>query len=232
MSNLLRITEDGLDGARAIIALGEGALSRLSALLPQLELTLDVQSLVNRLAREVGEGSEEAWERLVRYFLIPLNQVRRHQQLPPGELLKLVDNALQQRKELRADDFGKWKALAGKVRPLFEPDGYFGLLSKALELYITRPGVLLDVHVLTELRPLYDDEAVARRATILSNTLVIEYREGGRSRTVHLTLDFDDLRALSRELERARRKNDLIIRNAADAKDKVLAMGEQGKPRG
>jgi hypothetical protein len=66
------------------------------------------------------------------------------------------------------------------------------------------------------------------RAVILSNSLVLEYREGRERRALHLSLDLDDLRVLSRELERAYEKNQALLDESHEHGQVVLTLGSEG----
>ena len=71
--------------------------------------------------------------------------------------------------------------------------------------------------VLTELRPIYDEAAERIQGQLLmTNTLVLTYAQDGMARTVHLTMDVDDLRTMKDSLQRAEKKNAVARDQAED----------------
>jgi hypothetical protein len=233
MPKSLQIPEAGLKGLKTLIDLGSEGIGELCRKLPELKLTLDVSSLARELAAEVEiVGLEETdWERIIRNVLIPLNQVRAEARWEPEQVVSAISESLadQDDESFDGDYRHKWEDLRDRFRELFAPDTYFSLLSKAIELFVSRPAILLDLKMLTEIRPVYNDDATEKTADILTNTLVLRYQEGGEARTLHVAMDLDDLCALSRELERVRQKNDVAFGEGAALNREVLYVGERGE---
>ena len=73
-----------------------------------------------------------------------------------------------------------------------------------------RPTVVRQFKILTELRPVYDDELSSTKAMVVTNTLVVDYDDAGDPKRMHFTVDHADLRALQEQLERAERKVQLL----------------------
>jgi hypothetical protein len=119
----------------------------------------------------------------------------------------------------------KWDRLAPVLEPLLDPSGKFALLSKAFELLMERPALTAGVKVITDLRPVFDDEADGVRAMLLTSTLVLEYQEGKRRQRLHLTLDMEDLRNLKLQIERAEKKARVLEESLAEKGAIVLIPG-------
>ena len=112
---------------------------------------------------------------------------------------------------------------------MLEPGSYFSTLGKAFDLLANRPAVTIGFKILSELRPVYDEAATRTRALLLTNTLVVNYLDADKERrTLHLTVDLDDLRTMKDELERALRKNQLLRKDANALQVDVLVVGEEG----
>jgi hypothetical protein len=130
--------------------------------------------------------------------------------------------------EWKERHLGKWKAIVDLLPPFFEPNNFFSVLSKGFELLSGRQPAVLDLKILAELRPLYNEEATKTQAVLLTNTLMLEYVQDDQTHTLHLALDLNDLQTLARELDRVKRKNALTLKEAKGWKVDLLTYGELG----
>ena len=78
---------------------------------------------------------------------------------------------------------------------------------------------------MTELRPVYDDDAASIKAVVLTSTLVIDYVEGGEHNRLHLTVDQEDLRALQGQLDRAEKKAQVLEKEVSQLHVPILIPG-------
>src|SRR5205823_455207 len=91
-----------------------------------------------------------------------------------------------QKQEWYKEHGERWGQVAPKVEPLLAPNGYFVQMSKTFQLLANRPILARELKILTELRPVYDDELSSTKAMVLTSTLVVDYQDGEESKRLHL----------------------------------------------
>jgi hypothetical protein len=77
-----------------------------------------------------------------------------------------------------------WNAIRGVVAPLFERDNFFIIASKSYQLLLNRPNPVHGVKILSELRPVYSEDATSVKAFVLAKTLVVDYYDGSMKKTI------------------------------------------------
>jgi hypothetical protein len=110
---------------------------------------------------------------------------------------------------------------------LIAPNSFFALLYKAYRLLANRPALVENVRLLTELRPVYDDEVTAVKAYLITSTMAASYYESGEQRRVHLTFDKKDLERLQEQVDRALRKIELLEKQVALLEVPALVAGTE-----
>jgi hypothetical protein len=210
MSSSFIIPERAYEGFRDLIDLGPDKITHLAKEVTGYELTLDTSELARKLGATVGLPRERM-EHALHTVLIPLNSLRMAFRQSPKEFLQLLGQLIaKQNPDWHAHNGEQWQKIAPKIEPLLAPDSFFCQLSKTFQLLANRPTVARGLKILTELRPVFNDELSSTRAMVLTNTLVVEYEEGDNSRTLHLTIDQADLRLLQEQLDRAEKKIQLL----------------------
>ncbi len=227
MSSSFTIPKRAYEGFLDLIEMGPEKLEQLAKEGADQELTLDVSELAKKLARAV-EFSPDRVERVLYSVLIPLNSLRAAFRMTPDKFVRLVaDLIARQNPEWNEKHGGRWGQVSSKVEPLLASNGYFALLSKTIQLLANRPTVACDFKILTELRPVYDDELSATKAMVVTSTLVVNYYEGGEMTRLHFTVDQADLRALQEQLDRAEKKVQLLEGQAGQLGVPVLVVGSE-----
>lgn len=83
--------------------------------------------------------------------------------------------------------------------------------------------------ILSELRPVYSEDATSVRAFVLAKTLAVDYLEGETEKTIFLSMDMDDLRSLAVEVDRAKLKSETISDEVVNWGVDLLTYGQQGR---
>jgi hypothetical protein len=81
---------------------------------------------------------------------------------------------------------------------------------KAEQLAYTHQNVLVQARIVTDLRPVFNDDADVVLQALATHQLVIDYWEGPNSRRIEFALDAADVAELGRLCERARKKASCI----------------------
>jgi hypothetical protein len=206
-----RIPESGLAGLKALISLGPEGVTALCEVARDLPLTLNMRGLTTRLSNDL-KVETPAVSQFVMGALMPLNHLRVYLKLETPDFLKALSDNLEKEapEKWRSENLAGWKAIEGRVAPLFEKDNFFSVSNKSYQLLLNRPNPVQDVKILSELRPVYSEDATSVKAFVLAKTLVVDYMEGDTKKTIHLSMDMDDLRSLASEVDRAKLKRETV----------------------
>ena len=91
--------------------------------------------------------------------------------------------------------------------------GAVSLTSKATDLLFARDCIYRSARLVTDARPIFNEDATEEPAFVIIHTLKINYTEGaqgGPRKSISLALDADDIEELEEILERARTKDDSL----------------------
>lgn len=214
MATSFTIPDRAYEGFSDLIEIGPEKLERMVNEVANCDLTFDTAGLARRLSKAIA-FSQERIEWAIHTVLIPLNSLRKAFRVSPKEFLQLLGKLIaSQNAEWYNKNGERWINIAPKVEPFLTPNGYFGQLSKTFQLLASRPTVARNLRILTELRPVFDDELSSTKAMVLTSTLVVEYEEGDDAKSLHLTVDQADLRMLQEQLDRAEKKVQLLEEQA------------------
>ncbi len=224
-----RIPESGLAGLKALISLGPEGVTALCELAKDLPLTLNMRGLTTRLSNEL-KVETQAVSQFVTGALMPLNHLRVYLKLETPDFLKALSDNLEKEapEKWRSENLAGWKAIEGRVAPLFEKDNFFSVSNKSYQLLVKRPNPVQGVKILSELRPVYSEDATSVKAFVLAKTLVVDYLEGNTKKTIHLSMDMDDLRSLASEVDRAKLKRETVSEEVFGWGVDLLTYGHQG----
>ncbi len=225
----IEIPKSGLDGLKILIGLGPEGVGKLCRVAGDLPLTLNLKTWTRRLSSELSIDAESVLQ-LVMGALLPLNHLRVDLKLETPELLEVVSGNLENAPppEWRVENLEGWNAIRGVVAPLFERDNFFSIASKSYQLLLNRPNPVHGVKILSELRPVYSEDATSVKAFVLAKTLVVDYYEGSTKKAIYLSMNMDDLRSLSIEVDRARLKTETVSDTISDWGGDLISYGEQG----
>ena len=210
MANTFTIPENAFGGFSALVNIGPEKLGLLAATVNTQQLTLDVSGLTSRLAAAI-ETDAAVLDQAFDSVLIPLSGLRAEFRMPAPDFVELLTESIKEQNEswLNANR-EKWDSVTPVVEKLICPNSFFEQLSKAYRLLMNRPAIVGDLRVLTELRPVYDDDVTSVHAYLITSTLAVIYQESGEQKRIHLTLDRKDLQRLQEQVERGLKKIQLL----------------------
>lgn len=208
-SKTISIPLSAFEALEVLAALPPDRLAVLSNLIDTVERSLDFRGIVQKLAAALSISEQSML--LLAGLLLALNQLRTERKLTAEQLIVEVANAIDRQ---GSDEWKKeWQkpvipALQILI-PFLQPNNLFATAGKAQLLWKNRPTTALDFKILTDLRPVFDENASKTVAIVLTNTLVIEFYDDSTKtqRAIHLSLDQDNLESLGDEVERAQNKN-------------------------
>ncbi len=220
------IQNEDIVGIQALIELGEENLAKLARIQCQQPLELNLSNVYDRLVADL-ECDRRTLQLGILNALISFNGLRRRLELPAAEFLTALDHTLtnQSPQKWRENHLDSWKAIVPHLSPFFEPDNFFAQVSKAFDLLSERPTLFQSARILTEFRPIFNEEQSRTLAVLQTNTLVLEYWDG-QNRTLHVSLDSSDLEDLQIEMNRARQKIGVVKREAIEKGSNLVTYGE------
>jgi uncharacterized protein (DUF1778 family) len=96
--------------------------------------------------------------------------------------------------------------LKDRLEKLFALKASLGLTSKAVGLLTDAEHLFFTAKILTDVRPIFNEEGDVVEATVILHNLVLHYGESGDHRDFVVTLDTNDIKALREVLDRADNK--------------------------
>jgi uncharacterized protein (DUF1778 family) len=93
--------------------------------------------------------------------------------------------------------------LKDRLAKLFVLKASLGLTSKALGLLTDTDRLFYTARILTDIRPIFNEEGDVVEATVILHNLVVHYGENGDHKDFFVTLDTNDIKALREVLDRA-----------------------------
>jgi hypothetical protein len=206
----LFIPEGEIPRLKRLTAMSIEDITKLGRALAKQEFTLDFEMLVKSTAASSGLNLEivaDAISVLWRSLM-----VQRRLGFAPREFLELVGVNLRERyrEKWSEEDARHWSERLDCLSALVSPDGAIAIGSKAAELLLEQQLVFCRARTLTDVRPVFDQEAKSLQGFVPFHTLAVEYYESGKPCEIHIALDLNDISELRGQLERAEQKEILL----------------------
>jgi len=190
----------------AAVAQHSDTLAAVSKLVARLHVTLDVASVVPHVAKELSISEPDA--RSILHGLLNLHYLRSDLDVTGKELIDVLTKNLERSapKAWKEQNLEPWRRGVSAMIASLAPDGALAILQKARQLEYTHQNVLRRARMLTDVRPVFNDQADEVLNGIISHVLVLEYLEDRQVKRLHLALDTEDVSDLKKQCERAQVK--------------------------
>lgn len=155
-----------------------------------------------------------------------LSNYRRRLRLSVDEVLVAVQTALREGAKWSEEEFQRW----GNVRPAIAgllANPRFSYLAKSLELRYDYANLFESSRIITDLRPVYNDDASEIEGVVVSFTMRLGFIDIDGRHGMSVALDESDVRTLLRECERAILKAQTARRRMGQAQIPTSAFGEK-----
>lgn len=188
--------------------------------------TLDVDALCTSVAERAGLESGVASSVVTALWRLAF--VRRRFELDATSFVEAITAGLTELGPERwvPDDAVNWEKRRNLIISLLGDDGPLPTSAKAAELILEQQRTLTRSRILTDLRPILDEQATRIEAFVPLHTLILTYLEEGETNALHVTLDSDDIERLSDNLDRARRKERLLKKTLDDIETPIIETGQ------
>jgi hypothetical protein len=218
------IPDQGLEQLGELAVLGPSKLQKLSNLLSRRQTSLDFHGVI----RELAESLDIEVQRMlpIAGLLMGLNQLRVEKEMSPASLVQALEDAIN-RQAPTWEFKDQWRIAIPFLPAIFEPNNLLSIAGKTQELWTNRPAKIQELRIFTDLRPVFDEEATSAIALVLTNTLIVEYFDEvtKHKKSLHLSLNQDDLVKLRQQLERTQKKNAAASSDCERWKIDLLTIG-------
>jgi len=152
------------------------------------------------------KGNTSGGEALLR-LVLALHGLRRQLTISPDSIFQgLQSGLLPSESKWTDEEFKQWLAIADLVKEFFELE-VIGLSAKALDLSYEHTQLLQRARILTDIRPVFDEDASVIRGTVISHSLLLRFDDAEGDHVLSLSIDEEDIHGLIKQCERALKKS-------------------------
>ena len=202
-----RIPADALMDMAVLRRVGSEKLAQLATAFAAIEPTPLRSKQLRNVARDVLGADAEAdgiGQSVVR-LLLALYGLRRQRSLTPESILEGLRDGIG-RSDWDEEAASEWKAIEPRVEELLSVENLWAV-SKALALSYEYANLYESAQIVTDIRPVYNEEASDIQGSIVSYTLRMNYDDAEGNHTLSIAMDERDIRELMCACERAQKKS-------------------------
>jgi hypothetical protein len=139
--------------------------------------------------------------------LFSMNYAIENLDISTKDFAKSVSDAAfsEQSEELLIDEADR-DILNDRLTKLFELKASLGLTAKAVDILTDAQHLFFTAKILTDIRPVFDEEGKVIEAAVIVHNLVIHYGDAGAHKNFFVHLDTNDVKELRAVLDRADEK--------------------------
>lgn len=157
--------------------------------------------LHRHIGKLLGEKSKSANN--VMRVLLGLHAVIRQRKITPDEVLEGVRYGLENAEHpWDAAEFERWRSVEPSFRKLLV-SSVVRLVSKALDVTYEHENLLQSARVVTDIRPIFNDDATQIDGAVVSHTIRLRYDNTSGDHSISVALDESDIRELEKQCKRA-----------------------------
>lgn len=201
MAIQLKLNPRQVTDLAAICGAGPENLQRVATHLADLkEELLRPDDLENEISSAIPELAAPA-EALMR-TLIYLRTLIIHTATEIDDILPIVLQSLQRDAKWPQDQIDSWEAVQDDIKRLVSTP-IVKRVAAALDLSYEHPNLLRRTRILTDIRPLYSDDATEITGAVVSHTLQLRYFSADGDHELSVSLDNADIETLAKQCRRA-----------------------------
>ncbi len=225
-----QLREHHLNAIKAALDINEEEIVKVIAAFKTVSLSIDIDYIASSISDETSINEDKVHSLIHFFWQASLNQMRSG--VTPADFIVDLTDYLD---SLPPDEWDEnhrelWRNLKGVIIDLFDDNSNFYISVKAADLLFEQEKIFCTVRIITDLRPIFNDDAETIRAFIPYHNMVIKYHENGDTKEIHLALDHSDLKMLESQVERAKSKESLV-KTELNSKDiNLVDTGAHRKP--
>lgn len=226
----VQIPEDAITALKRLIEFGSDQIRRLTLALRDTGPTLDPVSFRALAVSKALEDADlsEVIETILRDVVFPIRRTMYQHGVSANEMIFGMGEAIMRisssdEQAIGKEDQLRWRECEPAIAELLDSDT-MKIEGKAEALLEARSNRVFAINLYSDLRPLFDEDAEQVNANVLTNTLMVRFNGGGRSRTETFSLNPSDLREFKDQVDRALRKNATLAKGGESQKIPVLVV--------
>lgn len=205
MAIQLVLREDQLDALSVVRDLGSDCLKviidTLYSLSPPPIRPADLRKALDPILQDSPDKIEIVIEQLLSLYTL-----RRQRRISASEIVEGLNYGIETaRQKWNENQLATWKSLQPQLLLLFDIPNIW-LAVKSLDLSYDYSNLLQSAKILTDIRPLYNEDASQIEGSVISYTLRISYDSRAGNKSISIALDENDVRSLLEASERALKK--------------------------
>ena len=165
---------------------------------------------VDRFSRDVAESFDTADRPKIQNIVRELCRMEYGRINSEISAAEFVDSLMTTVGASATDDFNlsetETKSLCERLNTFIGSQRSLNVVAKALSVFADHGRVFIRAKILTDIRPIFADDAKTVDAAAIVHNLSINFIEDDESKTIHIALDSHDTSALRKVLDRADRK--------------------------
>ena len=185
--------------------LGENAIQAIIDKLSSLESAIRPSEILHGLQDALPDRPDEV--NAVMNLLMSLVTLKRQRDLSVEELFEGIRNGITSKGGWSEGEVSQWKNLEPHLYRLFSLSSLETVV-KALDLSYDYSKLLQTIKILTDIRPVFNEDASSIRGSVISYTLRVYYSTlGGQRESLSVALDEKDVKRLRERCDRALKKS-------------------------
>jgi hypothetical protein len=221
----MRLPKDLISDLAIVRDLGPGSLHELNAeIVGAATSVVTTTGLLELLRKTLGDRPQTG---SVFHVLVSLAGERRQSRLSVSGVLDQVQSALNNDARWSEEELQRWDLVRPGLAELLG-SSQISYLVKALELRYDYANLLESSRIITDLRPVYNDDASEIDGLVVSFTLRLGFTGIDGKHGLSISLDESDVRNLLDECERAIRKGRTAKARMSQAQIRTSISGEKG----
>jgi hypothetical protein len=204
----LRIPERYLPGIELLLGLQPEKAEVLSSLIDQMDPCITVDEVLNYLSDKITNLEIADLSKILE-FLLSINDFRIADDCDRQDLVLKISEAIIEKKLTSNQDFQDINFVQNRLTQFLGNEGALSLISKIRSVYGEHQKVFLSSRILTDIRPIFNDDTKSIQAMLILHNLKIGYLIDDKKETFFVTIDDADIDKLISDLEKAKRKTEL-----------------------
>jgi hypothetical protein len=204
MTPRIRLQKHNVADLLCIRELGQDRLRRVASEVNKLSLSLIQPEELQSVICKALDGDEENADVVLRQ-LLSLHGMLRQMDISPDEAFDGLAIGLRWADWSDAD-LEKWDSISSALKELFEAP-IVRLTAKALDLSYLHTHLLRSARIITDMRPLFSDDATEIHGTVIAHKLLLRYDDIEGEHVISVAVDERDISSLIEQCQRALTKS-------------------------
>lgn len=200
----------------ALIVGNADKLAEICECVAQTRAVRNLKSITASVFEKTGLPERQA--KSIVGALLALHQLRSRLELDGKRFLEGLGSRFAEmaREKGQEELIESWEKGFDTIRQVFDEGSAFGILNKATELVYSHQNVFTDARLLTDVRPVYDQDAQKILRMVVTHQLILDYVDGRQHKRLYVAVDATDLTTLEEQCKRARDKASVASRSLDD----------------